>query len=141
MEHEHASPNPEPRFYPTFAMKVDSETWRQLPQRERVTRGFAFDGQIKRLLFARVQELHPDWSHDQHDMMFFRLLYAGEHFDGFAKVKEKRGDWKTEEVEAVRATPLPLSRHDSEPYAAISHPDLDEELKLWPNSAERGTNI
>ena len=141
MEHEHASPNPEPRFYPTFAMKIDIESWRQLPQGERVTRGFTFDGQIKRLLRARVEELHPDWSRDQHDMMFFRLLYAGEHFEQFAREKETRGHWKPEEIEVVRATPIPLSREDSEPYAAISHPDLDEDLKLWPNSAERGSNF
>ena len=138
---EHASPNPEPRFYPTFAMKIDIESWRSLPQGERVARGFAFDGEIKRLLWARVEELHPDWSRDQHDMMFFRLLYAGEHFEDFAREKLKRGHWKAEEVEVVRLTPIPLSREDSEPYAAIVHPDLDEDLKLWPNPAERGSNI
>lgn len=140
-EHPRGPRNPEPRFYPTFAMKIDLDTWRAVPQGERVERGFAFDGEIKRLLFARVRVLHPAWSGEQHEMMFFRLLYAGEHFEEFAREKIKRDHWQEDEVEAVRATPIPLLRQESEPYAAISHPDLDESLKTWPNAVERGTNI
>lgn len=130
-EHPRGPRNPEPRFYPTFAMKMAGAT----------SRGFAFDGEIKRLLLERVRVLHPAWSGEQHEMMFFRLLYAGEHFEEFAREKIKRDHWQEDEVEAVRATPMPLSRQDSEPYAAISHPDLDESLKIWPNAVERGTNI
>ena len=133
--------NPEPRFYPTFAMKVDTDSWRALAQSERLSRGLNFSDEIKRLLFARVQEIHPVWSREQHEMMFFRLLYAGEHFEEFAREKIKRHHWQEDEVEAVRATPIPLSREASEPYAAIFHPDVDEAQILWPHVAERGTNI
>ena len=133
--------NPEPRFDPTWAMKTDLESWRALPDSERISGGFAFDGEIKRLLFERVQQLHPDWSREQHEMMFFRLRYAGEHFEEFAGQKVKRGYWHLEEVEQVRAFPIPLSRADGGQYAAISHPDMDEEKILWPNAIERGTNI
>jgi len=132
-EQQRQSKNPEPRFYPTFAMKANLDSGR-------VSRGFAFDGEIKRLLFERVQQLHPDWSREQHEMMFFRLRYAGEHFEEFAEEKAKRGHWRLEEVEQVRAFPIPLGRADGGQYATISHPDLDEEKILWPNASERGTN-
>ncbi len=73
-------------------------------------------------------------------MMFFRLSYAGEHFEAFAQAKITRGDWRADEIEAVRGTPIPLDRAESEKYAAISHPDLDEAANLWPNASERGIN-
>lgn len=74
-------------------------------------------------------------------MMFFKLRYAGEHFDDFARAKIARGDWLPYEVEEVRATPIPLDRVDSEKYTAISHPDLDENASIWPSLFERETNI
>lgn len=131
----------EPRFYPSYPMKIDLEVWRSLSPSERASRGFNFSAQIRHLLFGRVQTVHSNWSHEQHEMMFFRLCYAGEHFEDFAKAKIARGDWREREVEAVRATPIPFSRADSEKYTAISHPDLDENANVWPSSRERGRNF
>lgn len=128
---------PEPRFYPSYPMKVDLEQWRAISQGERMARGLAYSAQIQVLLFERIEVVHAGWSHKQHEMMFFKLRYAGEHFEPFAKAKIERGDWATAEVEAVRATPIPESRQASEKYTAISHPELDYANNIWPSPAER----
>ncbi len=133
--------NPEPRFYPTYPMKMDWDAWRTLPAGERASRGFRYNDEIRQLLFERIQIVHPAWSEEQHFMMFFRLSYAGEHFENFSKAKIARGDWKAGEVEAVRATPIPFERAESEKYAAISHPELDADANIWPSAAERGSNF
>lgn len=131
----------EPRFYPSYPMKIDWEKWRALSSGERASRGFRYNSEIRGLLFERVQSVHPNWSRNQHDMMFFRLCYAGEHFEMFAKAKIARGDWKPGEVETVRATPIPFERNESEKYTVISHPELDEKSEIWPSPLERGSNF
>jgi hypothetical protein len=133
--------NPEPRFYPSFPMKMDWEKWRALPSGVRAARAWNYNDEIWRLLFERVQQIHPTWSEQQHQMMFFRLRYAGEHFDGYARARIARGDWRPDEVEAVQTIPIPFGREDGQKYTAISHPDLDEDARIWPSAAERGSNF
>ncbi|HEX8465405.1 MAG TPA: hypothetical protein VF627_12385 [Abditibacterium sp.] len=131
----------EHRFYPTYPMKIEWDSWRTKPSGTRASLGFAYNSQIQQLLFERIESVHPDWSHEQHKMMFFKLSYVGDHFEKFARAKIARGDLTAECVEAVRATPIPFDRAECEKYTAISHPDLDEESNIWPSSAERGSNI
>ncbi len=131
----------EPRFYPTYSMKVDLNQWRALSKGDRASRGFKFDAEIRSLLFGRVQAVHPNWSRDQHEMMFFRLRYADEHFDVFSRAKISRGNWKESEVDAVRAMPIPFERVECEKYTAIFHPELDEKTEIWPSPSERGSHF
>ncbi len=131
----------EPRFYPSYPMKIDWEKWRALSSGERASRGFRYNSEIRGLLLERVQIVHSDWSCDQHDMMFFRLCYTGEHFETFANAKISRGDWQESEVEAVRVTPIPFDRNESEKYTAISHPEMDESSLIYPSPLERGSHF
>lgn len=128
---------PEPRFYPTYPMKIELDSWRGLPARERAALGLAYDAQIHDLLFERIVTVHPSWSREQHEMMFFKLRYAGEHFDAFSQAKIERGDWTVAEVAEVRAVPIPPTRAESEKYTAISHPNLDSANSIWPSRLER----
>lgn len=131
----------ESRFYPIYPMKINIDEWRLLSSSERMMRGFRYNDEIEQLLFKRVENVHSSWNNQQHKMMFFRLRYAGEHFETLAKAKIERGDLSTKEVEAVRAIRLPFTRAESAVYTSISHPDLDETANIWPSPAERGTHF
>lgn len=127
----------EPRFYPSYPMKVGLQHPRAHSTGKRAALGLAYNAQIQELLFERIEKAHPDWSPEQHKMMFFKLRYAGEHFTVFSQAKIERGGLTVDEVAQVKAIPIPETRAQSEKYTAISHPDLDNANNVWPSLAER----
>lgn len=127
--------NPEPRFYPSYPMRIDDfDAWRAMDRGKRSGLCFAYNDEIRQLLIERVQDIHPDWGEEQQRLMFFKLSYKGENFEMFSAAKIKRGDFTEAEVEAVRVVPIPTEREDALRYAGISHPMLDESQMTWPEN-------
>ena len=125
--------NPEPRFYPSYPMRIDDyNAWRAMERGKRTGLCFRYNAEIRQKLIERVQAIHPDWSERQQRLMFFKLSYKGDCFETMAAAQITRGHLTEAEVEAVRAIPIPTERADAERYAAISHPNLDESQIIWP---------
>ena len=125
--------NPEPRFYPSYHLRIDDyDVWRAMDRGECASISWGFINDIRRLQMERIREIHPDWNESQHNLMFFKLRYRGENFELFCAAKIKRGDFTPAEVEAVRAVPIPTERADALRYAGISYPLLDEDALFWP---------
>ena len=125
--------NPEPRFYPSYYLRIDDyNVWRAMDRGERASITWNFVNDICRLQMERIREIHPDWNEAQHNLMFFKLRYRGENFEVFSAAKIKRDDFTEDEVEAVREIPIPTERADALRYAWISHPLLDESALFGP---------
>ena len=97
----------EPRFYPDYRLNADFDKWRELPQSERTRRAYEFNAIIQLHLFRRIEQAHPDWNERQHKLMFFKLRYAGEHFDVFSHAQIERGLITAEELEPVAKASIP----------------------------------
>jgi hypothetical protein len=104
------------RYYPAYELEVDWNKWRELPREERSRRAISYSEAIRRALYRRVCQNHSGWNSFQHRLLFFKLCYAGEHFEVFANGQNRKGYLSLEQIQSVRDVSIPQELAPNNPY-------------------------